>query len=341
MAEQQMKNGRAKLELPNLDDDDDDEVVAKPEKQEDALADGELDIEVVDDTPEEDRGRTPMPKEIVQELEADELEEYSGKVKAKLKQLKKTWNDERREKERAMREQQEAVSIAQRVMEENKRLKSTLSSGERQLLDTYKAAANLELEAAKREYKSAYEAGDSDKVADAQQKMNSASYRLEQAKAYVPTLQGEAPPVDFPQRTAQQPQQVTDAKTLAWQKRNEWWGSDEEMTGTAFGLHQRLLRDKGPEFVGTDKYWQTIDSTMRRRFSEYFEDEEPQDDNANGKARTAPPRTSTRPATVVAPASRSTASKKVRLTATQISLASKLGITPEQYARELVKTMES
>jgi len=314
-----------------------------PEDQDAAVveedAEDDLEIEVEDDTPEEDRGRDPMPKEIVQELESDELEEYTGKVKSKLKQMKKVWNDERREKERAVREQLEAVSVTQRVMEENKRLKSTLSSGEKQLLDTYKAAAGLELEAAKKAYKEAYESGDSDKVTDAQQKMSSANYRLEQVKAYVPTLQAPEPPVDFPQQAAQQPP-VTDAKTKAWQERNSWWGSDEEMTGTAFGLHQRLLRDKGVDFVGTDEYWQAIDSTMQRRFPEYFEGEEPQSTNANGKAKPTSTRTRTRPATVVAPASRSTTSKKVRLTATQISLANKLGVTPEQYARELVK-MES
>jgi len=302
-----------------------------------------LEIEVEDDTPEEDRGREPMPKEIVQELESDELEEYTGKAKSKLKQMKKVWNDERRGREQAVREQMEAVSVTQRVMEENRRLKSTLSSGERQLLDTYKVAAGLELEAAKRQYKEAYESGDSDKVTDAQEKMSSASYRLEQVKAYVPTLQAAAPPVDFPQQAAQQPQQATqqppttDAKTKAWQEHNSWWGSDEEMTGTAFGLHQRLLRDKGVQFVGTDEYWQAIDTTMQRRFPEYFEGEEPQSTNANGKSKPTSSRTRTRPANVVAPASRSTTSRKVRLTTTQISLASKLGVTPEQYARELIK----
>ena len=83
----------------------------------------QLEIEVEDDTPEQDRGREPMPKEVVDELEQDELEEYSDKVKVRLKQMKKVWHDERRAKEAAYREQQEAIDFARRVAEENKRLK--------------------------------------------------------------------------------------------------------------------------------------------------------------------------------------------------------------------------
>lgn len=323
------KNGNAE-EVAEVDDVEVDATEGGDE--------GKLEIEVVDDTPEEDRGKAPMPKEIVDELESDELGEYTGKVKLRMKQLKKTWHDERRAKDRALREQQEAINYAKKMQEENARLKNTLSSGEKQLLDTYKAAAELEIDSAKRDYKAAYEEGDADKVAAAQQKMASANYKFEQAKAYVPTLQREEPPVDFPQPATQTPQKI-DTKTAEWQERNEWWGSNEEMTGTAFGLHQRLLRDKGQGFVGTDEYWNEIDQTMSRRFPEYF-GEETQNANANGKTHSASKRTPTRPATVVAPASRSTTSKKVRLTATQINLAKKFGLTPEQYAREQIKLTE-
>ena len=73
------------------------------EKEVEAKGKPEVDIEVQDDTPEEDRGRTPLPKEIVEELEADELEDYSDKVKTRLKQMKKVWHDERRAKDEAAR----------------------------------------------------------------------------------------------------------------------------------------------------------------------------------------------------------------------------------------------
>jgi len=287
-------------------------------------------IEIEDDTPVEDRGKTPMPKALVDELEADELEEYSDKVKTRLKQMKKVWHDERREKEIALREHQEAINLATRVMDENKRLKSTLSQGEQTLVSTYKNAAELEMAAAKKSYKEAYESGDSDKVVEAQEKMTNAGYRLEQIKGYRPTLQEPENEIQNTQDVAQIPR--PDSKTMAWQERNPWWGTDVEMTSLALGLHQKLERDNGKQFVGSDDYWQRVDETMRRRFPEYFGEEKPT--NGGGKPVS---RNESRVATVVAPASRSTSSKKIVLKQSQVNIARKLGLTPEQYAREMQK----
>ena len=280
------------------------------------------DIEVVDDTPEEDRGREPMPKEIVEELEADELDEYSDKVKTRLKQMKKVWHDERREKERVLREQKEAVAATQKLLEENRRLKQTLSRGEQDLLETYRKAAEYEQEAAKRAYREAYEAGDTDKVIEAQELLSNAAYKMQQINNYRPTLQQ-------PEETVESPQQVQrpqlDQKTIAWQERNTWWGTDDEMTASALGLHQKLVRERGPQYAGTDEYWDAIDKTMRRRFPEYFGGE------LETETRAA------KPASVVAPASRSRSPKKIVLKHSQLAIAKKLGLTPEQYARELMK----
>jgi hypothetical protein len=287
-------------------------------------------IEIEDDTPVEDRGKTPMPKALVDELEADELEEYSDKVKTRLKQMKKVWHDERREKEIALREHQEAISLATRVLDENRRLKSTLSQGEQTLVSTYKNAAELEMAAAKKSYKEAYESGDSDKVVEAQEKMTNAGYRLEQIRGYRPTLQEPEPEIQNTQDVAQIPR--PDSKTMAWQERNAWWGTDVEMTSLALGLHQKLERDNGKQFVGSDDYWQRVDETMRRRFPEYFGEEKPT--NGGGKPVS---RNESRVATVVAPASRSTSSKKIVLKQSQVNIARKLGLTPEQYAREMQK----
>ena len=157
-------------------------------------------IEVEDDTPEEDRGREPMPKEVVDELENDDLEEYSEKVKQRLKQMKKVWHDERREKERVLREQQEALTAAQRLLEENRRLKSTLSDGEKSLLESYKQSAEYEMEMAKRAYREAYESGDSEKLLDAQEKLNLATYKTQQLTSYKPTLQEPEEPVSMRRR---------------------------------------------------------------------------------------------------------------------------------------------
>jgi len=304
------------------DDNDDfsfeieDETVEKPE------------IMVEDDTPEEDRGRTPMPKELVEELEADELEEYSEKVKTRLKQMKKVWHDERREKEREAREKAEALTAAQRLLEENRKLKATMSEGEQSLIGSYTQNVEYELAQAKREYKEAYEAGDTDRVLDAQEKLNVASYTLQQIKNYRPTLQGVEEEVQIPQQQVQQPQ--LDTKTVAWQERNTWYGTDPEMTAAALGLHQKLVTERGPQYAGTDEYWSAVDKTMRRRFPDYFGDEV---DTGEAKPSVREPKA----APVVAPASRTRSPKKIVLKQSQLVIAKKLGLTPEQYARELMK----
>jgi hypothetical protein len=298
---------------------------AKDDDFEFEIEDTDINIDIEDDTPEADRGREPMPKEIVDELEADELEEYSEKVKIRLKQMKKVWHDERREKERYQREQNEAIAAMQRVLAENKQLKNTLSEGEQNLVNSFKQAADLELQEARRSYREAYEAGDSDRIIEAQEKLNNTQYKLQQLAGYRPTLQAVEEDVQPVQQQVQIP--TVDAKTVAWQERNAWWGTDPEMTASALGLHQKLERERGPQFVGTDEYWQTIDKTMSRRFPEYFGESEKQ------VSDTPKPKS----ATVVASASRSTSSKKIMLKQSQLTIAKKLGLTPEQYAREVMK----
>ena len=289
----------------------------------------DIELEVEDDTPEQDRGRQPLPQEMVKELEEDELEDYSEKVKTRLKQMKKVWHDERREKERALREQQEAVTLAQKLVEENKKLKGQLTEGEKSLITTATSAAELEMEMAKRAYKEAYDSGDTDKIVEAQEKLNNAGYRLQRLKGYKPPLQQEDNGVQNQQ--AQVPTPRLDQKTEDWRKQNTWFGQDEEMTATALGLHQKLEKQYGAQYIGTDEYWSTVDKTMKKRFPDYFGDDD--------EAVEAKPQRTEKPATVVAPASRSTAPKKVVLKQSQIALAKKLGLTPEQYAKEYAKTM--
>ena len=277
-------------------------------------AEPEIEIEVEDDTPTKDRGREPAPKELVEELENDELEDYSEKVKVKLKQLKRVWHDERRAKEAVEREREEAFNIAQRLLEENKSLKNrTVEYG--------KEAADRALAEARQQYKEAYEAGDSERLIDAQERLTEAKFRLQNQAAEENALQ--QPEVDV--QMQQQPP-VRDTKVLAWQQRNPWFGQDEEMTSLALGLHEKLKRSGVS--VGSDEYYERIDSTMKKRFPENFEDVQ--------EERTVETRT-TKPSNVVAPATRTTGSKKIKLSNTQMATIKKLGITPEQYVREVLK----
>lgn len=291
-----------------------------------------LEIEIEDDTPPEDRGRQPMPQEIVQELEADELEEYSDKARERLKQYKKVWNDERREKDAARREQQEAINAANQVLEENRRLKATLKTGEEEYLSTMRYAADRDLDIAKENYKQALESYDNEKVIAAQQELTEATLRLDKAKNFRPTLQEVENEVQLPQTQAQPQKAAPDGKYANWVSRNEsWFQKDPEMTQAAFGLHEKLAQQYGTQYIGTDDYYKRIDTTIRKRFPEAFQNTPDEDDDS------ADPKPQRKTSTVVASAKRSTAPRQIKLTATQAALAKKFKLTPEQYAREVLK----
>lgn len=283
-----------------------------------------FEIEIEDDTPPEDRGKKPSDPEFVAAVENDELEEYSDAAKKKISQVKKVMHDERRAKEAAQREQQEAIDLARKILEENKALKQRLSTGEEQLVHSYKDSALKEVEMAKREYREAYEAGDTDRVIDAQEKLTEAKMKVQQADRFIPqqrALQEQENEVQIPQQSQQRPQK--DAKAESWRESNNWFGQDEEMTSLALGVHEKLVKENGMAYATTDEYYQRINATMRKRFPEYFNEE------VEVEVK--------KPSNVVAPATRSTSSKRVKLKQSQVNLARKLGLTPEQYAKELIK----
>jgi hypothetical protein len=290
----------------------------------------DVEIEIVDDTPPQDRGRDPLPKEIVEELDKDDLDEYSDKVKKRLSQMKKVWHDERRAKEAAAREREEAFRVAQAYLEENKQLKQKLGAGEKLFKEEVTKSATTEISVAKARLKQAYESGDAELIADAQEELTDAKLKLREYERFTPTLQETKSSVEEPTDQVQQRRQPRDPKAEAWRARNTWFGADEEMTALAFGLHEKLVRS-GVDPT-SDDYYRRVDETMRKRFPENFEDEATQTTEEPVEKPT--PR---KAANVVAPATRSTAPKKVRLTQTQLALAKKWNLTPEQYANEVIK----
>lgn len=294
------------------------------------MAEQKFEIEVEDDTPSEDRGREPLPLELVKELEADELEQYSDKVKTRLKQMKKVWHDERREKERAQREQQAALEMAQQLRNEINLLRNKANENEGNFVKSATSTVELERAVAEKAFKEAYEAGDSDKLLEAQRNLTETTYRLQTLRNYVPPLQPQESSVQSQNQYTQLPK--LDEKTERWRRQNTWFGSDDEMTATALGLNSKLIRDRGNEFVGSDEYWDVVDRTMRKRFPEHdWGDEPAETETGSSTARTE------RPATIVAPVSRSTSSKKVKLSQSQLHVIKKMGITPEQYVKEMIK----
>lgn len=282
----------------------------------------EYDIEVVDDTPKADRGRkaSEPPAEITDE----ELEEYSDKVKNRIKHFSKGYHDERRAKETALRERQELEKLTRQLVEENNNLKTTTTKNQTVMLDQAKKAAERELQQAKVAYKAAYESGEADAVVEANESITTAKIKVDRLNNFkLPTLQIKETPVQT-RETATTPAPVVDAKATDWAKTNTWFGTDDEMTSYVLGLHSKLVKSGvDPQ---SDEYYETIDSRMRTVFSENFEDAE----------ETEKPR---RQSNVVAPATRSTSPKKVRLTQTQVTLAKRLGVPLELYAKKVAEEM--
>jgi hypothetical protein len=248
--------------------------------------------------------------------------------------MKKVWHDERRAKEAVAREKDEALRFAQTQFEENRRLKQRLGVGEKAYIQEVTKAATNELGTAKEKLKQAYDSGDSDKITDAQEALTDAKLRLKDYERFQPSLQDEPERVQ-PTQQVTTPPQPADQKAENWKVRNTWFGDDEEMTALALGLHEKLVRS-GVD-PRSDDYYRRIDETMRKRFPESFEG----DEETTTQTREAGKPSRTKPANVVAPVTRGTAPRQVRLTSSQVALAKKLGISNEQYAREIMKLENS
>ena len=280
-------------------------------------ADDDFEIEVVDDTPKADRNR--KPSEPPEDVTEEELEKYSEQVQKRIKHFTKGYHDERRAKEEALRAREELERLSQQLIEENKKLKGNVNKNQTALLEQAKKNAATETESAKRAYKEAYESGDSEAVLEAQEKLTTAKLKADRlANFKLPALQEEETPVALQPEPA--PAVQVDERAAAWQQANPWFGPDDEMTSLALGLHSKLVKQGvSPQ---SDEYYETIDARMRQVFPEQFEDAEPK-----------------RKTQVVAPATRSTAPKKVTLTKTQVQLAKRLGLTPQQYAKQVALDM--
>ena len=320
------------------DDDFDfsDEKETKPVKAA-VVEEDKVDIEIEDDTPVEDRGRKPM-KVPPEDVTDSELSSYDEKVQARIKKLGKGYHDERRAKEEALRERQAAESYARQMIEENKKLQQQLASGSQAFIEQSKSSADIELGAAKKKYKEAYDAGDADALADAQADITRATLKAERVQSMKP-IEVEEKEYDSTPAAPQMP-----PRTAKWvQKNNSWWGKDEEMTMAATGLDKKLAREYGPEYVGTEEYFQTIDKTMRKRFPEHFEDVQSDEEEYDPppRKRSEPayedetPRRATKPSSVVAPATRSTPPNRIRLKASEAAIARRLGVTLDQYAKQV------
>jgi hypothetical protein len=295
----------------------------KTENPKGEAAESQEDIEIVDDTPAQDRGRKPM-EEPPKEFDDDEIQKYDESVQKRIKHFTKGYHEERRAKEAAQREKEEAIRIAQIIAEENKKLKGSLNVNQNALLEQAKKTVKQEVDQAKQRYKEAYEAGDSDALVAAQDELTTAKMKMEKINNFRPApLQQEETNV---QPVQIQPKKQVDPKLVDWQERNQWFGNNKKMTAYALGLHEDLVEEGIPP--GSDEYYRRIDTDMQGRFPDAFE---------SGKPADAPSQRTK--SNVVSPVTRSTAPKKVVLTKSQVEIAKRLGVPLDLYARKVADEM--
>jgi arsenate reductase-like glutaredoxin family protein len=297
---------------------------------------GKVEIEVVDDTPPQDRGRKPLDREVADPTD-EELNEYSKKVQTRMRELTHKSHDERRKAEALYREKTELERAAQALAAENKRLQEYVNVGQHAYIDKSKSLAQIAMDNAKAKFKSALDIGDTEAATTAQEEMMAARMEMEQVNNFKPTPLREPEQSAYTQATSntQAPQTSLDDRVVNWASSNPWFErrGDEDMTGYAYGVHNKLVREYGQEYTRTDEYFKKIDNAMRRAFPERFDDiEEEQEER---------PQKQNRPKTVVASAQRSSAPKKIRLSLTQQNVAKRLGIPLELYAKKLAELENS
>jgi hypothetical protein len=277
--------------------------------------DSDIDIEIEDDTPEEDRGREPLAN--AEEVSDDELSQYSTKVQKRINEVNRKYHDERRAKEAIARQSAEAVNYAKAVLEENNRLKETLTWGEKALIEQAQQKLVYDTVIAEAQYKRAYEDNDSEALVMAQRELYRVQTEADQLKNYRPAQQNLHSPQVPAYTEYQQPvEKPRDEKAETWAAKNSWFGQDREMTNLAYAVHENLV-GQGVDPT-SDAYYGQIDKRMREVFPDKFKG-------------------ATRNGTVVAPASRSTPSKKVTLSSTQVAIAKRLGVSLQDYARQVAK----
>jgi len=298
-------------------------------KTETEQEDDSFEIEVVDDTPaktEDEPSNTENPES------QDEVDKYTAGVQKRIDQLTKRYRDEEKARQEASKLQEEALRYAEQVKLENEKLRKTLDEGEGVLVNQAKGRVAAEIDKAKTAYKAAYESGDPDALVDAQEQLSALQAEKLKYESFKPqprqqqTPQPQAQP-QYQQQTPQPPR--PDERALEWAKNNDWFEKDPEMTGYAYGLHEKLV--KSGIDPRSDQYYSEIDDAVRRVFPDKFDDGPIIEESA--------PQRQT--GNVVAPAIRSGKKpRKVQLTSTQVSLAKRLGLSNEQYAAQLMKEVK-
>lgn len=296
------------------------------EADESAVSENDLQVEVVDDTPPEDKNR-PRRAGEPDLPDEDEVAQYSDKVKKRISKLRYEFHEERRAKEELERQQQALIDYVKRRDQENHQLKRALQSGQSLIADQMKNRVKSEIEVAKRKYREALEVGDIDKQIEAQREITRLTVEEDKVRGFEPVEIPEE--VEEPQYVPQTPPPQPDAKTIAWARKNTWFGRDREMTDYARHIHDRLVVFDRVD-PASDEYWQRLDAELSKRYPQLASDADEDDSRVPQKKQ----------GVVVAPVKRnSTPPRKIQLTASEVAIAKRLGLTIEQYAAEKLRSM--
>ena len=290
------------------------------QENEEVLDDEDTGVEVeIDSTEEDEKPSKPERVEAESAADPDELESYSQKVQGRIKKLTEKYRKEERDRE-------EAVTMAQRLLDENTKLKTQVKNLDKGYVNSEESRIKSQVAAVKQQYREAYDAGDSEAMFTAQEQLSQMTLMQERVRVAKQRLavQESEPASQEAQQPAAAPQQKAakpDPRAQDWADKNEWFGSDEVMTYASFGIHRKLVEEEGFD-PSSDEYYSEVDKRMRSEFPQKF-----QAAKRSGGAQVAP---------AGASATRSTAKsgrRSVKLSPSQIAMAKRLNVPLEEYAK--------
>lgn len=281
-----------------------------------------VDDEAIEVEVEEAVEETAKPEaEVAPQEESVEKTEVSEEQNKKPSKFQKRIDDLVHKSREAERQRDEYYRVAQRIMEENNSLRQKAQEFSSTSVEEMEARITADVDAAKLDFKKAYEDGDADKMVEAQDRMLKANAQTSKLER----MRSSASPENF----VSQEKAITpppDTRAVEWASRNSWFQKDSIMTNAAYAVHDELI-GQGVT-VGGDDYYQRIDQRMREEFPHKFQDEEMDSQTPTRKGNVAQ---------VVTPGGNDTGrSKKVRLTPSQVAVANRLGVPVEEYAKQFV-----
>lgn len=303
----------------------------------------DIEIEIVDDRPEEDQRPPRNPDEPLpgEEGDDDDLADYGERVEKRIKKLTYEFHEQRRQREARERELEEMAEASRRIKAERDALADLVRRTQGKYVENGKQYGEKALEQAKAKYRNAIEMGDPDEIVKAQDELDEARRLSERAASDVQNLTNEwykdqrkTWQEQEAERKKNQPARdpIADAipqpsnRAAEWGKKNPWFGKNTELTGLAFGIHEDLVKQGvDPE---SEDYYKALDSRM----SKYL----PTDDTVDNDEQ---PRRRNAPANIVAPATRTSSGKKskIRLTQSEKEVADRLGVSYKAYAAQKMK----